>query len=114
MKKSENDLAVTQAAQQTFGATFLQYRKAQLMKQSIDEMIRVVRPWGKVVVADEVERLAKQVNRSFDPSSSDQGDGTIETTHNLVPSTIQDIRMGGIWKMHGKYHGYCMDFTKPK
>jgi ubiquinone/menaquinone biosynthesis C-methylase UbiE/uncharacterized protein YbaR (Trm112 family) len=79
-------------------------------KRAIDEMIRVASPGGKVVIADEVERLAKRFNRSF---TSDQGDGDIETTiYNLVPSSMQDIRMEGIWKMHGKHHGYCLEFTK--
>jgi len=81
-------------------------------QRAIEEMIRVVRPGSKVVIADEVERLAKQFNRSF---TSDPGNGDIETTiYNLVPSSMQDIRLEGIWKMHGKHHGYCLEFTKPE
>ncbi|MGD8751540.1 MAG: methyltransferase domain-containing protein [Anaerolineales bacterium] len=81
-------------------------------KRAIDEMIRVARPGGKVVIADEVERLAKRFNRSF---TSDQWDGDIEQTiYNLVPSSMQDIRMDGIWKAHGKHHGYCLEFSKPE
>jgi len=84
-------------------------------KQSIDEMIRVVRPGGKVVIADEAERLAKRINPSALTSSSDPKSGPIEETiHNLVPDTMQDIRMEGIWKAHGRHHGYCLEFTKPK
>lgn len=81
-------------------------------KRAIDEMIRVARPGGKVVIADEVERLAKLFNRSF---TSDHGAEAIETViYNLVPSSMQDIRMEGIWKLHGQNHGYCLEFTKPE
>jgi len=81
-------------------------------KRAIEEMIRVVCPGGKVVIADEAERLAKRFNSSF---TSDQGNGDIETTiFNLVPGSMQDIRLEGIWKMHGRYHGYCLEFTKPE
>ncbi len=81
-------------------------------KRAIDEMTRVVRPSGKVVIADEAERLAKRFNRSF---TSDHGDEALETMlYNLVPSSMQDIRMEGIWKMHGQHHGYCLVFTKPE
>ncbi|MGD2158185.1 MAG: hypothetical protein PVG14_21355 [Anaerolineales bacterium] len=44
-----------------------------------------------------------------------RGDGDIEATiYNLVPSSMQDIRMDEIWKMHGKHHGYCLEFSKPE
>ena len=83
-------------------------------KRSIDEMIRVVRPGGKVVIADESERLATRINPSALAGSSDPESGPIEETiHTLVPDTMQDIRMEGIWKAHGRYHGYCLEFTKP-
>jgi ubiquinone/menaquinone biosynthesis C-methylase UbiE/uncharacterized protein YbaR (Trm112 family) len=83
-------------------------------KQSIEEMIRVVRPGGKVVIADEVGRLAKRIKRSDIGSSSDDINSAIEEIiYNLVPDSMQDIRMEGIWKVHGKYHGYCLAFTKP-
>jgi len=81
-------------------------------KRALEEMIRVLRPDGTVVIADEAERLAKRFNRSF---TSDHGDEAIETMlFNLVPSSMQDIRMEGIWKMHGQHHGYCLVFTKPE
>lgn len=83
-------------------------------KQAIDEMIRVTRPGGKIVIADEVERLAKQVDRSAGQTSRPPTDGAIETTINdLVPDEMKGIRMDGIWKGHGKYHGYCLAFNKP-
>jgi ubiquinone/menaquinone biosynthesis C-methylase UbiE len=83
-------------------------------KQAIEEMIRVARPGGKIVIADEVERLAKQVHRSVSLPPRDQGGGAIETTiNNLVPGRMQEIRMEGIWRIHGQYHGYCLEFNKP-
>jgi ubiquinone/menaquinone biosynthesis C-methylase UbiE/uncharacterized protein YbaR (Trm112 family) len=81
---------------------------------SIDEMIRVARRGSKIVIADEAERLTKQASRSLEPFSTDQGDKVIENTIiDLVPGTMQDIQLNGIWKVHGKYHGYCLAFTKP-
>jgi ubiquinone/menaquinone biosynthesis C-methylase UbiE len=83
-------------------------------KRSIDEMIRVACPGAKVVIADEAERLAKPVDHSMASSSADRRDGANESTiDGLVPGTMQDVRMEGIWKTHGKYHGYCLAFTKP-
>ena len=83
-------------------------------KQSIEEMIRVLRPGGKVVIADEAERLAKRIDPSAAANSSVSKDGAIEETiQGLVPDTMQNIRVDGIWKAHGRYHGYCLEFTKP-
>ena len=80
-------------------------------KQSIDEMIRVVRPGGKVVIADEAERVAKRINPS---AAANSKSGPIEETiQSLVPETMQNIRVDGIWKAHGRHHGYCLEFTKP-
>ena len=77
-------------------------------------MIRVTRPGGKIVIADEEERLAKQVNRSAGLPPKDHKDGAIETTiKDLVPGDMKGIHMDGIWKGHGKYHGYCLEFSKP-
>lgn len=84
-------------------------------KQSIDEMIRVVRPGGKVVIADEAERLAKRLNRSASTTPSNQSGRTHEISiFNLVPESMQNIQMEGIWKAHGKYHGYSLAFRKPE
>ena len=83
-------------------------------KKSIEEMIRVARPGGKIVIADEAERLAKPVKQAVDSSPQNNGDRVGESTiDKLVPDTMQDIRMEGIWKGHGRYHGYCLVFTKP-
>ena len=83
-------------------------------EKAIEEMIRVAQPGGKIVIADEAERFAKQVNRNVSPPSQDLGGGDVETTiHKLVPDTMLDIRLDGIWKVHGKFHGYCLEFRKP-
>jgi len=84
-------------------------------KAAIQEMARVVRPGGKVVISDEAERLAKQVSRSKKTTDLEQGGGTIEKNiANLVSDGMQDVQMEGIWKMHGKDHGYCLHFRKPE
>jgi hypothetical protein len=31
----------------------------------------------------------------------------------VVPDTMQAIRVDGIWRAHGEYHGYCLEFVKP-
>lgn len=84
-------------------------------KQAIDEMIRVARPGAKIVIADEAERLAKRFSRSFETSTSDSGNEDVETAiGNLVPKSMHGIHVEGIWRMHGKYHGYCVEFSKPE
>ena len=83
-------------------------------QQAINEMIRVARPGCKIVIADETERLKKIVDRDSDTSSSKRGDRKHGTSIiHLVPDTMEQIRMDGIWKAHGKYHGYCLEFRKP-
>ena len=83
-------------------------------KQAIDEMIRVARPGSKIVIADETERLAQFFNRITGFLRPDQGKkvDTAVPVH-LVPETMEEIRVDGIWKMHGVYHGYCLEFRKP-
>ena len=82
-------------------------------EQAIAEMIRVARPGGKIVIADEIERVAKQFNKSVATSQKD-GTSPIESSIiNLVPETVKNARVDGIWKGHGKHHGYCLEFTKP-
>lgn len=83
-------------------------------KQAIDEMIRVARPGTKIVIADETERVARQYDRFPGFSRSHQGskvDASVPV--HLVPDTMQDVRVGDIWKAHGQYHGYCLEFRKP-
>jgi len=83
-------------------------------KQAIEEMIRVARPGSKIVIADEVERLARLVDRSSDPSSPAHAGGLDKAAPvHLVPDRMEEIRVDGIWRLHGKYHGYCLEFRKP-
>ena len=83
-------------------------------KQAIDEMIRVARPGSKIVIADESERLAQLYDRIVVFSRSYQGN-KVDTTAlvDLVPDTMEEKRVDGIWKAHGQYHGYCLEFRKP-
>ena len=81
-------------------------------KQAIEEMIRVARPGTKIVIADEAERLARIAGDTA--GSSWGGLGKVETTlPDLVPEAVEDLRLDGIWKMHGRFHGYCLEFRKP-
>lgn len=84
-------------------------------KKAIEEMIRVARPGSKIVIADESERAARLIARLFRLSRSNQGrkvDTSIPV--HLVPETMEETRVDGIWKRHGQYHGYCLEFRKPK
>lgn len=84
-------------------------------KKAIDEMIRVARPGSKIVIADESERAARLVARLLRLSRSNQGRNVdISNPVHLVPETMEEIRVDGIWKQHGQYHGYCLEFRKPK
>jgi len=83
-------------------------------KQAIDEMIRVARPGSKIVIADESEQLARLIARIPGFSRSHQGrkldaSGIVD----LVPDTMAEVQMHGIWKAHFRYHGYCLEFRKP-
>ncbi len=83
-------------------------------RKAIDEMIRVCRPGGQVVIADESERLAKLIARIGGFSRSYQGEKAhTSVPDDLVPDTMAEVRVDGIWKMHGQYHGYCLEFRKP-
>ncbi len=83
-------------------------------KKAIDEMIRVARPGTKIVIADESEQVAQNVARFLRLSRSGQGK-KVDTSVpvRLVPETMKEIRVDGIWKAHGQYHGYCLEFRKP-
>ncbi|UCG52814.1 MAG: methyltransferase domain-containing protein [Candidatus Latescibacterota bacterium] len=83
-------------------------------KKAIDEMIRVARPGCKIVIADESERVARFIARLLRLSRSNQGKkvDTSVPVH-LIPETMEEIRVDGIWKRHGQYHGYCLEFRKP-
>jgi ubiquinone/menaquinone biosynthesis C-methylase UbiE len=83
-------------------------------KQAIDEMIRVARPGTKIVIADESARLAKllSVIGGFSRSKEGKKVDTSVPVH-LVPETMEDTWVDGIWKAHGEHHGYCLEFRKP-
>lgn len=83
-------------------------------KEAIDEMIRVARPGSKIVIADESERVARLIARIPGLSRSHQGK-KVDTSVpvDLVPDTMEEKRVDGIWKVHGQYHGYCLEFRKP-
>jgi ubiquinone/menaquinone biosynthesis C-methylase UbiE len=83
-------------------------------KKAIDEMIRVARPGSKIVIADESEQVARTVARFLRLSSSSP-DNKLDTSVpvHLVPKTMKEVSVNGIWKMHGRYHGYCLEFRKP-
>lgn len=84
-------------------------------KQAIDEMIRVARPGSKIVIADESEKLARLISR-IPGLSPRPGDGEVDLAVpvHLVPDSMEEIRVHGIWKAHGEHHGYCLEFRKPK
>jgi ubiquinone/menaquinone biosynthesis C-methylase UbiE len=83
-------------------------------KEAIDEMIRVARPGSKIVIADESERVAKRFSYipGFPRSYRGRKLDTSVPIH-LVPETMEKVRIDGIWKAHGQYHGYCLEFRKP-
>jgi ubiquinone/menaquinone biosynthesis C-methylase UbiE len=84
-------------------------------KQAIEEMIRVARPGTKIVIADETERLARLYDRILGLSRSDQGTkADLAVPLNLVPDTMEETRVVDIWKAHGQFHGYCLEFRKPE
>jgi ubiquinone/menaquinone biosynthesis C-methylase UbiE/uncharacterized protein YbaR (Trm112 family) len=83
-------------------------------KKAIDEMIRVARPGSKIVIADESERIAQFIARIpgfLRPHKGKKVDTSVPV--HLVPDTMEGIRVDGIWKRHGQYHGYCLEFRKP-
>ena len=83
-------------------------------KRAIDEMIRVARPGTKIVIADESEQVARTVARFLRLSRSAQGyEADTSVPVHLVPETMKEVRVDGIWKMHGRHHGYCLEFRKP-
>ena len=76
-------------------------------QQAIEEVIRVAKPECKIIIADEAERLAKVIDGAAD-------DYIPTRMVDLLPDTVEDIRCDDIWMMHGKAHGYCLSFRKPK
>ena len=83
-------------------------------KQAIDEMIRVARPGTRIVIADESEKLARSLHRLSGLLRRHRKEEIdLAVPVHLVPDTMEDIRVNGIWKAHGEHHGYCLEFRKP-
>jgi ubiquinone/menaquinone biosynthesis C-methylase UbiE len=82
-------------------------------KRAIDEMIRVARPGTRIVIADENENLARLLGRAPGISGPEKGDEKADAPIHLVPNTMLETEVRGVWKAHGHYHGYCLEFRKP-
>jgi hypothetical protein len=67
-----------------------------------------------MLIADESEQVARNVARFLRLPRSSQGN-VVDTSMpvHLVPETMKEIHVDGIWKTHGQYHGYCLEFRKP-
>jgi ubiquinone/menaquinone biosynthesis C-methylase UbiE len=83
-------------------------------KQAIGEMIRVARPGTRIVIADESEKIARNLYRLSGLLRRPRGEEIdLAVPVHLVPDAMEDIRVSGIWKAHGEDHGYCLEFRKP-
>jgi ubiquinone/menaquinone biosynthesis C-methylase UbiE/uncharacterized protein YbaR (Trm112 family) len=83
-------------------------------KQAIDEMIRVARPGTRIVIADESEKIARNLYRLSGLFRRHRGEEIdLAVPVHLVPKTMEDVRVNGIWRSHGEDHGYCLEFRKP-
>jgi ubiquinone/menaquinone biosynthesis C-methylase UbiE len=91
------------------GINFLTHKK-----EAIEEMIRVARPGSKMMIADESERLARFLCRVPGlPPSRGTGKPDVTVPIDLVPDTMEDVRVDDIWKAHAHPHAYCLEFRKP-
>ena len=81
--------------------------------RAVSEMVRVARPGARVVIADEAERLAKGIDKSYGDQRSGVG-GPGSSISKLVPTEMDDLQVSGIWNMHGRPHGYCLTFRVPE
>ena len=83
-------------------------------RTAINEMIRVARPGTKIVIADESQHVGKLVAHLLRlPRSVEGREIDVSAPVDLVPHAMEEIRVDGIWKAHGQYHGYCLEFRKP-
>jgi hypothetical protein len=82
------------------------------LEQVIQEMIRIARPGTKIVIADEAERLARLYDRLPGSRSRKGQAADVAVSIHLVPDAMRDVRMDGIWTVHGQPHGYCLEFRK--
>jgi len=82
--------------------------------KAIGEMIRVARPGTKIVIVDESERAARLTARFLRLSRWNQGrEVDVSVPVHLVPETMEEIRVEGLWRRHGHDHAYCLEFRKP-
>lgn len=80
-------------------------------KAAIDEMIRVVRPGARILIADETEKGAQGYEK-FIPGFRNSFDGKREeivAPIDLVPAGMLETRVFDVWK--GWL--YCLEFRKP-
>jgi len=84
-------------------------------KRALEEMVRVARPGARIVVADETEQVAELYDR-MPGFSRAEGSGKAETAApvSLLPPGMQEVDVRGIWRAHGQYHGWCLEFRKPQ
>lgn len=82
-------------------------------KRALEEMVRVAKPGTRIVVADETEQVARLYDR-MPGFSRTEGARKAETAApvSLLPQGVHDVDVRGIWKAHGQYHGWCLDFRK--
>jgi len=80
-------------------------------KKAIEEMIRVVRPGARILIADENERGARGYEKTIPGfKKSFRGKRTaVEPPIELVPPEMHEIRLFDAWK--GWF--YCLEFRKP-
>lgn len=79
---------------------------------AIDEMIRVARPGARILIADENEKGARAYEKVLPGFKSSFKGQRAEVTApvDLVPASMQEIRVFDIWK--GWL--YCVEFRKPR
>ncbi len=83
-------------------------------KSAIEEMIRVAKPGSRIVIADESEHVARTAAKFLRLSRYVPGGKVdISVPVHLVPETMKEVQTYGIWKMHGQFHGYVLEFRKP-
>ena len=83
-------------------------------KRAIDEMVRVAKPGSRIVIADESEHVARMAVKFLRLSRFvPDGEVDISVPIQLVPETMKEVQTYGIWKMHGQFHGYILEFRKP-